>query len=100
MPALDGLIPLPAVPAAVLKLTGTETDPIARASVRERRVRAVVAQQPDLAARIGGRLFVLDQEPKLRAIAAALGLTLPTSAAKPSRAHRASSSNGEAAVAA
>ncbi|KAA2211422.1 hypothetical protein [Teichococcus oryzae] len=70
---------------------------MARATVRLRRVRTVVAQNPDLVVRIGGRLYVLEQETKLRALAAALGLMLP-SAVKPSRAQRAALSSNAVAT--
>lgn len=75
MPTFDGLIRLPDAGSAVLKLTGTENDPVARAATRDRRVRAVVSANPDLAVRVGGRLFILDQGPKLLALAEALGVT-------------------------
>ncbi|WP_043838396.1 hypothetical protein [Muricoccus aerilatus] len=98
MPHYDGLIALPAVGETLLKLTKSESDPVAKAKVRDRRVRCVLAKNPELAVRVGGRFFVLNQEPKLRAFAVALDLSLP--APKPARARRAPSSNSGAAVAA
>jgi hypothetical protein len=86
MPTFDGLIRLPDAGPAVRKITGTENDAVARAATRDRRVRTVINQNPDLAVRIGGRLFILDQRSKLLALAEALGVSSP--AAKPARAKR------------
>ena len=88
-PTFDGLIRLPDAGAAVRRLTGTERDPVAHAATRDRRVRSVINANPDLAVRIGGRLFVLDQRTKLMALAKALGVT--PALAKPARTKRASS---------
>jgi hypothetical protein len=95
MPTFDGLIPLRAAPAAVLKLASAEADPVARARTRYRLVWKAVAKQPDLAVRVGGRLFVLDQPAKLRQLAAALGVI--EAAPKPTRAKRAPSNTAIAA---
>ena len=89
MPIFDGLIPLKEGGTAVLRITGTETDPVARAAARERLVRAVVNANPELAVRVGGRLFFLDRRPNLLALAEALGV-IPAKP-KPARAKRASS---------
>jgi hypothetical protein len=99
MPAFDGLIPLPAVSAAILKITGSEADPVSRARVRYRLLWKAVKRQPDLAVRIGERLFILDQEAKLRDLAAALGMTVAAPARKASRSAKVARPSSAAAAA-
>jgi alcohol dehydrogenase YqhD (iron-dependent ADH family) len=89
MPKFDGLIPLSEGGAKVREITGTENDPVARAATRDRRVRTVTKQNPDLVVRIGGRYFILDQRSKVMALAEALGVSPATP--KPPRAKRATS---------
>jgi hypothetical protein len=96
MPKYDGLIPLSKGGAKVREITGTENDPVARAATRDRRVRSVTKENPDLVVRIGGRYFILDQRPKLLALAEALGVT-PAATAKLARAKRAPSNASVAA---
>jgi hypothetical protein len=69
----EGLTPLRAAGSVVLKLTGSENDPVAILRARYRLVWNAVTRDPSMVERIGGRLFVRDS--KLPALAAALGIT-------------------------
>jgi hypothetical protein len=93
----DGIIPLRAAPAALLKHVGRENDPVAMVQGRYRRLWAAAQKNPDLIVRAGDRLFVHNQPAKLQALAEAVGLVQPQR--KPTRARRAPS-NPEAAAAA
>ncbi len=80
--ARDGLIPLAAAPAAVLKFAGTK-DPADVARCSYRLIWAAASNGMIRADRVGGRWFVRQSE--LPTIAEALGLK-PPAAAKRTRA--------------
>jgi hypothetical protein len=93
----EGLIRLRDAPAALLKLTGSEADPVSIARARYRLVWDTVTKHEAPAVRIGKRWFIRSAE--LRTLADALGLTPPASR-KASRARKAPAASSNEAVAA
>jgi hypothetical protein len=75
MSAPDGLIGLKAAQPAILQRFNVENDPVARARTRYRLVWQAVRENPNLAVRIGGRMYVVNKDSHIRALAAALGIT-------------------------
>ena len=95
----EGLIALPDAGPAVLKHCVVENHPAARARVRQRLVRAALERRPELAVRIGPRLYFRDEPPVLDTLVAKLGLLQPPVTAEPAHAKRASSPSSIAATA-